>query len=252
MNVEVLGKTATDALPKGHTFEEMQVMELPEVEWTLPHTIPEGFTLRAGAPKEGKSAMAEWDDETVQASLPELPNQKRERYSALGINDEQVETIIGDRERDIFFSAAVAATDGAEKVVKTMANYFTSDVLGGLESSDQKLTDANATHFAQLATMATAGDINSRVAKDLLFETLFSDTNPQSLAESRGLLQQSSEDDLLPIVTTIVSENESVVADYKAGKDSALQFLVGQGMKATKGTANPGTLVKLLKQELEK
>lgn len=61
MNIEVLGKTPTDNLPKGHTFQEIQAQELPEVEWVLPHTIPSGFTLRAGAPKEGKSALSEWE-----------------------------------------------------------------------------------------------------------------------------------------------------------------------------------------------
>ena len=93
-------------------------------------------------------------------------------------------------------------------------------------------------------------EINSRVAKDLLPEVLFESLEPRSAAEERGLMQMSSEDDLVPVVDGIINEHTEVVNDYKAGKETALKFLLGQGMKATKGSANPQTLEKLLKERI--
>jgi aspartyl-tRNA(Asn)/glutamyl-tRNA(Gln) amidotransferase subunit B len=70
--------------------------------------------------------------------------------------------------------------------------------------------------------------------------------DPEKDAEAKGLLQKSDEGELKKIVEDIVKNNESVVADYKGGKESALMFLVGQGMKATKGSGNPQILKKLI------
>jgi aspartyl-tRNA(Asn)/glutamyl-tRNA(Gln) amidotransferase subunit B len=92
--------------------------------------------------------------------------------------------------------------------------------------------------------------ITSRVAKDLLPEVLFDGKNPETIASERGLLQQNTKETLLPVVRALLSKNQSVVEEYKSGKESVLQFLVGQGMKATKGSANPALLAELIRQEI--
>ena len=69
--------------------------------------------------------------------------------------------------------------------------------------------------------------------------------NPQDIAQEKGLLQKSDEGELTKIVEQILSENASVVDEYKGGKESSLQFLIGQGMKATKGAGNPQVFKKL-------
>jgi aspartyl-tRNA(Asn)/glutamyl-tRNA(Gln) amidotransferase subunit B len=74
--------------------------------------------------------------------------------------------------------------------------------------------------------------------------------DPKEIAEREGLLQQSDESALKVIVDQVIEQNENVVAEYKAGKEASLQFLVGQGMKISKGSANPGLLAKLLKEKL--
>ena len=107
-----------------------------------------------------------------------------------------------------------------------------------------------AAQYAELMEMVVAGTITSRVAKDLLKEVVFDGHSPKQLAEERGLLQSNSSEELLPIVEQIISEHAAVVAEYKQGKEQAMQFLIGQGMKQTRGSANPATLTELFKQTI--
>ncbi len=202
-------------------------------------------------PKFQRSSLPDFSDEALRERMPETPTEKRERYAALGLAADQVETIIAVPERERFFAAAVQASKEDKAAVKTLSNYLTSDVLGLMETEELTFDDAASEPFAALAKMVGAGDITSRVAKDLLREVVFAGRDPHALADERGLLQQSSEADLLPIVQTIIAEQETAVAEYKAGKEASLQFLIGQGMKATKGSANPGVLAKLLKEQLD-
>jgi aspartyl-tRNA(Asn)/glutamyl-tRNA(Gln) amidotransferase subunit B len=98
--------------------------------------------------------------------------------------------------------------------------------------------------------MVEAGEINSRTAKDLLATVVFEGTDPEKVAEEKGLLQQNSAEALMPLVEQVLAENQAVVEDVKSGNEKAIKFLVGQGMKASKGTANPQTLEKLLQDAI--
>ena len=106
--------------------------------------------------------------------------------------------------------------------------------------------------FKELMGMLEDSLITSRVAKDLLSEVIFDGLSPKKIAEERGLLQQNSEGDLEGVIAEIVNENPSVVAEYREGKEAVMQFLVGQAMKKTKGSANPGLVVALLQKALKK
>ena len=109
-------------------------------------------------------------------------------------------------------------------------------------------THADPKTFGSLLKLLSEGAITSRVAKDLLGEVVFSGKDPYELATSRNLLQQNSQEALLPIIEQVISENPAVVDEYKAGKEASIQFLIGQGMKLSRGSANPA----VLKSELEK
>ena len=74
--------------------------------------------------------------------------------------------------------------------------------------------------------------------------------DPEKLATERGLMQTNATETLLPIIDKVIAANDNVVADFKAGKEAALQFLVGQVMKETKGSANPKVVADLLKENL--
>ena len=189
--------------------------------------------------------------------LPEiivkLPNEKRVIYQNLGLGKEAIELIISDRSIDSFFSALVDTSMSSNpEALRLAANYITSDVLA-LTSARPELSfqALRVEGFAELMEMLLGNEINSRVAKDLLPELFTADVSPRVLATSRNLLQISDVSALEGIITEIIAANPTVVAEYKSGKESAVQFFVGQGMKATRGSANPALLLENFKKALE-
>jgi aspartyl-tRNA(Asn)/glutamyl-tRNA(Gln) amidotransferase subunit B len=183
--------------------------------------------------------------------IPELPNNKRINYTNIGLPSSQIELIIGTAAIDTVFSTLYKTYYQTNtELLKLAANYLTSDVLAELGADTAKVIEVD--NFAELMAMAVEGKINSRIAKDLLKETLFGTISPLKLAEERGLLQSSDPSILLATVSEILAEQPGVVAEYYAGKEAALQFLIGQGMKKTRGSANPGVLAEVIKAELEK
>lgn len=176
------------------------------------------------------------------ASLPELPWVQRERYLKAGLKVEDADMFVRDSRFGIFFDQ-VSAIDGVGELA---ANYLASDVAGALEAggvSEDWLGDAsNAARFSNLMKLIGAQKVSSRGAKDIL-RIMFSDTRePAVIAEQEGLYQQSDSGALEAIAKTVIENQTQVVADYMSGKDAALQFLVGQGMKASKGSADPAAL----------
>lgn len=187
--------------------------------------------------------------------LPEitvkLPKEKRVLYINLGLPSDSIEIIISDKEVDIFFSKLVQA--GLDEVhLKLAANYITSDVISLLSANKGiSLSQLRPEHFEELISMLVSNEINSRIAKDLLKELFGSADGPKVLAERGGLLQVSDEATLKKVVESILAENPAVVAEYKSGKETAIQFFVGQGMKLTKGSANPAELLKIFQESLK-
>ena len=99
--------------------------------------------------------------------------------------------------------------------------------------------------------MAGEGKVSSRGAKDILVIMHTEGGKPKIIAEQKGLMQKSDVNTLEIVVKEIISANAKVVAEYKAGKEVSLQFLIGQGMKATKGSANPQLLGEIFKRLLD-
>lgn len=198
-------------------------------------------------PKFKRSDIPEFSDSRLADISAETPESKRNSYRELGLPNDQIEIIIADLKKDVFFRNA--SNDISErKIITSLGNYFTSDVLGIVETENLSLETASPKMFRLLVSMVVAGELTSRVAKDLLKEVVFEGSDPQKIAKERGLLQQNSEDDLVPVVEKILADNPEVVAEYKAGKEASLKFLMGQAMKATKGSANPGVLIGLIKK----
>ena len=202
-------------------------------------------------PKLQLDEIPDFSLEKLLADSPELPNQKRGRYVELGLPGEQIEVIINDLELDEFYGQVIEGEPRQPAFYKIAANYITSDLVSLREGeSDYNLVDTSADTFVKLIELINNQAITSRVAKDLLPEVVFKGKDPESLAKERGLMQDNSAESLSPIIDQIIAEQVIVVADYKAGKESAIQFLVGQGMKLTKGSANPGLLKELLESKL--
>jgi aspartyl-tRNA(Asn)/glutamyl-tRNA(Gln) amidotransferase subunit B len=182
--------------------------------------------------------------------LPELPWERRERYTRLGLKKEQAELLTMQREVGDFFDAAARTLDEGERTLA--ANYVISDVLGlRTKTGVDNFGTLSPKHFAELIHMLAVGDISSRVGKDILAELFIRAIAPRALATERGLLQQSGPEELARAAEKICAVHSRAVGDYRAGKREALAFLVGQGMKEMKGAAHPKKLREALKNALE-
>jgi aspartyl-tRNA(Asn)/glutamyl-tRNA(Gln) amidotransferase subunit B len=182
----------------------------------------------------------------IDASLPELPDAVRTRLVGLGVKAEQVETMLFDGKLLGLFDAATKKA--GDKVAALCANYVTSDLVALLKDVTAQLPTAEA--FAELISMIDAGDLSSRGAKDTLAILVREGGMPRAIAEREGLIQKDDPAALAAMVAQIVTDNAAVVAEFKAGKEASLQFLVGQGMKLSKGSANPGKLREALIQAI--
>lgn len=183
-------------------------------------------------------------------NLPKLPNEIRNYYQNLGITSEQIEIILAERDR-LMFLEDVKEHIESPAVVKLAINYINSDVPTVLSAEHLSFDQLSAPHFAELMLLIADKRINSRTAKDLLKDLKIGEKSPAVLVEERGLGQVSDTAELKAVMEKVIADNASVAEEYKAGKDAAANFLVGQGMKATKGSADPAVLRTLIAEILK-
>ncbi|HVV15505.1 MAG TPA: Asp-tRNA(Asn)/Glu-tRNA(Gln) amidotransferase subunit GatB [Candidatus Paceibacterota bacterium] len=189
-------------------------------------------------PKLKLSELPEYSLETLKRELPELPWAKRERYVAEGINPEYAEMFVADERLGNLFEKASALAPEAKKL---LANYIGSDIVGlAAKAGEAGLAHITPEGLSALMAMLSKNDISSRGAKDAIADVF---ANGGDLAEvSKKYIQQSDAGALEAVAQKIIDAYPQVAADYKAGKTASLQFLIGQGMKETKGAGNPGVL----------
>lgn len=190
-----------------------------------------------------------FDIATMEKALPELPWNKRIRYAKdFGIKENDIELYVADPALSYYFESVVEGKDAA--FAQLASNYLSSDIIGILKK-DPEAHLPKQEHFIELIAMVVNGEVTSRGAKDILAVIVKNlEARPQEIAKKEGLLQENNEDALKPIIAQVIAENEKIAADYKAGKEAALQALLGMIMKATKGSANPTLATKLLKELL--
>jgi aspartyl-tRNA(Asn)/glutamyl-tRNA(Gln) amidotransferase subunit B len=185
------------------------------------------------------------------AALPELPWEKRERMQKVyGFPEHVTEIYVTDAVLGGFFDAVVAAIGEDMELIKLASNYISSDVAALLKSESKGVGMLEPQRFVALMRMTKSGELSSRGAKDTLTILYKEGGEPKAVAEKAGLIQKSDAGAIQKIVDEVIAANPSVVAEYKGGKTTSLQFLVGQGMKLSKGSANPGILAELLKKTL--
>ncbi len=202
-------------------------------------------------PKYKFSDLPDFSKEALKAELPELPWEKRERYlNDFSIKLEDVEFYLNNTSFDKIFSEAVKNLKNQDEYKKA-SNYVSSD-LAGLEKGKEEgsLENILGEEIAEMVKMIFAGDLSSRGAKDLLLEMYKNGGIAKEIAEAKNLIQKSDEGELKKIVEEIIINNPKQAEDYRAGEEKLLQYFVGQGMKATRGSANPGLLAKIFKELL--
>ena len=191
----------------------------------------------------------DWIEE-VRASIPEMPDKRRERYTQdWGIPAYDAGVLTQTKEMSGFYDATVAA--GADP--KLAANWLMGEVNAYLNSKQVELSDTALTpeHLATMIKLIEDETISSKIAKKVFKEIITNDTEPKAWVESKGMVQLSDPAKLQPIIDKVLDNNEQSIEDFKNGKDRAIGFLVGQIMKKTRGMANPKMVNKLLMASLK-
>ncbi|UTY56454.1 Asp-tRNA(Asn)/Glu-tRNA(Gln) amidotransferase subunit GatB [Massilia sp. erpn] len=196
----------------------------------------------------------EWIEQ-VKADMPELPASMRARFIEQYKLSEYDALILTSSKAMAGYYEAVVAQAGMDNA-KVAANWLMGDVSSTLNRADVGIEEAPVTP-AQLGNMLKRiadGTISNKIAKEVfgaMWEAPSADDNlVDAIIEAKGLKQISDVGALEAIVNEVIANNEKSVEQYRAGKEAAINALIGQAMKASKGKANPGQLTELLKQKL--
>lgn len=202
-------------------------------------------------PKLRISSLPDMSRVDIESSLPELPWSRRERYESLGLTPADAVYLTSSIERTVFFDRVTNIIKDDSALLKLATNYMISDAGGWYAKHDiTEFSTLSPESFVELMRMTKDGEISSRGAKDALVVLLEKGGSPADVVEELGLAQISDKESLRTAARTVMAEQEGPVTEYKAGKEAALQFLVGQVMKATKGAGNPGVIKEVLIEEL--
>lgn len=189
--------------------------------------------------------------ENVRKSLPELPESRRKRYiSEYGISEKDANLLTASKYLSNLF-------EGAEKQcknAKAVSNWILSDISKILNEKEIEPEQIPFTpeQLAKVITLIENGVISSAIAKKVICELFDNPCDPEIMIKEKGWIQISDEGAIKDVVQKIIENNPQSVSDFKAGKERALGFLVGQAMKETKGKANPQMLNKMFIEELNK
>ena len=209
----------------------------------------------------------------IKSTMPELPDQKRERFKKeYGLDKASVEFFVTNKDLSEYFEKVVSEFEewieeeekgGAhKKASKLVANYLITDIMGLLlarrslgegggdkvfAEKDFKITPEN---FAEFIKMIYKNEISSKVAKMVLLEMFNTGGDPSNIVDENNWRLMSDDSELEKIIKEVIKNNPKPAEDYKAGKQNALQFLAGQVMAKTRGTAKPDKVQELLKRLL--
>ncbi len=194
-----------------------------------------------------------FDNDELRKEIPEMPASRRARLLASGLTEETAEIIITDPLIAIYFDGVAQGKDATYTTLA--ANYLVADIFGLLKKEGKEIVASNfpsATSFATLLEMIRANELSSRAAKDLLPLMLENTAlDVRTTATEKGLIQKNDPEALRAIVTEVLAESPTQVADYKSGKEAMFMYFVGQCMKKAKGSGNPGLFQELLKEALK-
>jgi len=196
----------------------------------------------------------------IKAEIPELPQQKRERFKReFELDEKSIEVLIQNKDLGGYFEKVISELpsqlprENLSKLTKLAANYLITDLQGllqGLLVTDKKflITPEN---FAEFIILIFEDRISSKIAKIVLFEMFKTGADPSQIIEERKLTLIIDETEIEKIIKEVISRNQKAVQDFQKGKAASLQFLIGQVMAKTKGKANPEITQKLLTKVLK-
>ena len=187
----------------------------------------------------------------IKEELPELPESRKARYmKELGLSEKDANFLTSSKAlSDIFEKAGEIC-----KNYKGVCNWLNSDISRILNEKEMEPEEIpfTAEQLAEMVEIIDNGEISTKIGKQVIEELFENPKSPKKIVEEKGWIQISDEGAIKQVVLKVLEANPQSITDYKAGKDRALGFLVGQAMKETKGKANPQMLNKMFLNELNK
>lgn len=201
--------------------------------------------------------------EELKLKLPELPDAKEKRFAEeYSLNAQDISVLTAENDLAEYFERVIGEIKekissheieaGEEKSIKLATNYLISEVRKHLAENNHDIRDIKITpeNYAELIGIVADGKINSSAAQTVLKEMYHTGGDPSQIIEEKNLGQVNDTGELEKTVDAVLAANEQSVADFKAGKENALKFLMGQVMKQSGGKANPQVVMEMLKQKL--
>ena len=194
----------------------------------------------------------------IKSRLPELPDARRDRFvSQYNLSRYDANLLTDSREMADYFEACLnllPAGAGMEKKAKTVANWLLGEFTRLLNATNIEVNDARVKpqHLCEMLDLIDKGTLSTKMAKEVFEDMFRSGKKASQVVQDKGLAQISTATELEAVVGQVIAANSQAVADYKQGKETALKFLVGQVMKATRGQANPQMVNELLRRMLAK
>ena len=194
--------------------------------------------------------------DSIRAAMPELPVARRARFEeALGLSEYDARILTGSRQIADYFEAVVAEVGQAD--AKMAGNWVMGDLLGALNKDDKEITDSpiSAKQLAGMLARIKDDTLSGKLAKKV-FSALYereggdADDAADKIIEEKGLKQETDTGAIKAIVEDVIAKNQAMVDEYRGGKEKAFNGLVGQVMKASRGSANPQQVNQILKELL--
>ena len=190
----------------------------------------------------------EWIEQ-IKREMPVLTDELKDKYTKLGINNNNIKTIIANKEICNFFETVIDDVNP-----NIAANLLTGDILSYLNKHFIKLEESKLTkdNFIKLVELLDKKTISSKQGKEVINILLDTGKDVLEIVKENKMEQISDNSSVLDIVTKVIDANPDSVKDFKEGKDRAVKYLMGQIMKESKGQVNPGLANQVLVEELKK
>ena len=197
--------------------------------------------------------------EQMRNGLPELPEAKFERFAAVySLTPYDAGLLTDSRPLANYFEECVGLSgksggeQNIQKTAKTISNWLLGDFTRLLNSSNSKIEASNIKpgHLVDMLDLVEKGTLSGPLAKTVFEEMFSSGKTAVAIVAERGLEQISDSGELAIIVDKVIADNDKAIADYRAGKEASLTFLIGQVMKASRRKANPAVVRQIIVDKL--
>lgn len=246
----------TRALEAGETIQQVTLGWDEDRQLTFVQRIKEGDTGYRYFPEPDLPPLdldPAWVD-SIQEELPELPDTKLARYVAdFGLTEPEAAVLVEDRAVAEYYESVVAAANHLPGVTpKLISNWVSGELFRLLSDSNLDISEIKIRpeYLAELIQLVNANTINQTAAKKVFGAMFETGQRPKKIVAQQGLEQISDEAVLANVIRQVIEDNPDPVEQFRQGKDTIIQFLIGQVMRATRGKANPQLVEQMLREAL--